>query len=158
MCGMWWPLTLTYIFKVIWPWLHNKIGFTWDPIWLSSMGNHEAAGVSSEHRRSSCSNSICYIRFILMCPVFTGDDVPWSRFLSSVAIVIPPPYSEVVGGVCILVTLRPSVRTATRVGSVVPTVLVGSFSYLYILSSNFRRCVTCKVSCKISKYEFLAIF
>ena len=33
--------------------------------------------------------------------------------------------------------------------SVVPTVLVGSISYLYMLSSNFRRCVACKVSCKI---------
>ena len=27
-----------------------------------------------------------------------------------------------------------------------------------ILSSNFRRCVTCKVSCEISKFEFLANF
>ena len=29
---------------------------TWDPIWLNGMGNHEAAGVSSERRRSSCSS------------------------------------------------------------------------------------------------------
>ena len=29
---------------------------TWDPIWLNSMGNHGAAGVSSERRRSSCSS------------------------------------------------------------------------------------------------------
>ena len=57
----------------------------------------------------------------------------------------------------ILVSLHPSVRPsvcpsfrpASRVRSVVPTVLVGSISYLYILSSNFRRCVACKVSCKI---------
>ena len=40
-----------------------------------------------------------------------------------------------------------------RVRSAAPTVLVGSISYLYILSSNFRRCVACKVSCKISKFE-----
>ena len=40
---------------------------------------------------------------------------------------------------------------ASRVRSVAPTVLVGSISYLYILSSNFRRCVVCKVSCKICK-------
>ena len=45
-----------------------------------------------------------------------------------------------------------SVRPASRVRSVAPTVLVGSISYLYILSSNFRRCVACKVSCKISKF------
>ena len=46
----------------------------------------------------------------------------------------------------------------SRVHSVAPTVLVQSISYLYLLSSNFRRCVVCKVSCKISKCEFLAIF
>ena len=33
------------------------IVLTWDPIWLNSVGNQEAAGVSSEHRRSSCSSS-----------------------------------------------------------------------------------------------------
>ena len=41
------------------------------------------------------------------------------------------------------------VRPSSRVHSVAPTVLVGCISYLYILSSNFRRCVECKVSCKI---------
>ena len=57
--------------------------------------------------------------------------------------------------ICLLVCL--SVHPASRVHSVVPTVLVGSISYLYILSSNFRRCVACKVSCKILNFEFLAI-
>ena len=70
-----------------------------------------------------------------------------------------PPHNEVVGG--ILVSFRPSicpsVRPASCVRSVAATVLVGSISYLYILSSNFRRCVACNVSCKISKFEFLAI-
>ena len=33
---------------------------TWDPTWLNSVGNHEAAGgVSSERRRSSCSSYFC---------------------------------------------------------------------------------------------------
>ena len=45
-------------------------------------------------------------------------------------------------------SVRPSVRPAFRVRSVAPTVLIGSISYLYILSSNCRRCVACKVSCK----------
>ena len=40
---------------------------------------------------------------------------------------------------------RPSVRPTSHVRFVAPTVLVGSFSYLYMLSSNFRRCVKCKV-------------
>ena len=77
----------------------------------------------------------------------------------------PPPHTtKLLGG--ILVSLPPSicpfvclsVRPASHVRSVVPTVLVGSISYLYILSSNFRKCAVCKVSCKISKFEFLAIF
>ena len=41
---------------------------------------------------------------------------------------------------------RPSrVRPASHVHSVAPTVLVGSISYLHILSSNSRRCVACQV-------------
>ena len=67
-------------------------------------------------------------------------------------------YNEVVGGVYWFHLVRPSVRPAFRVRSVAPTVLVGSISYLYILSSNFRRCVACIVYCKISKFELLAIF
>ena len=59
----------------------------------------------------------------------------------------------------ILVALRtsvcPSVRPASCVCSVAPTVLVWSISYLCILLSNLRRCVTCKVSCSILKFEFL---
>ena len=65
MCRMWWPLTLTYIFKVIWPWLWKScllcnvfssrsiIFFTWDPIVWVIMRRR---GVSSERRRSSCSS------------------------------------------------------------------------------------------------------
>ena len=70
------------------------------------------------------------------------------------------PTTKLLGG--ILVSLRPSVRPSVRpvscVHSVAPTVLVGLISYSYIISSNFRRCVACNVSCKISKFEFLAIF
>ena len=103
------------------------------------------------------------------------DDTGWSVHLGNpnlnvgtcdlevlhehVYFLLYPPHNEVVGG--ILVSLRPSVCPsvcpASRVRSVTPTVLVGSISYLYILSSNFR-CVPCKISCKISKFEFLAIF
>ena len=65
MCRMWWPLTLTYIFKVIWPWLWKScllcnvfssrsiIFLTWDPIVWVIMRRR---GVSSERRRSSCSS------------------------------------------------------------------------------------------------------
>ena len=74
-----------------------------------------------------------------------------------------PLHNEVVGGYIgftpsVRLSVHPSrVRPASRVRSVVPTVLVGSISYLYILS-NSRKCVACKVSCKISKFEFLAFF
>ena len=53
---------------------------------------------------------------------------------------------------------RPSVRPASRVCSVAPIFLVGFTSYLCILSSNFKRCAVYRVSCKFSKFEFLAIF
>ena len=73
-----------------------------------------------------------------------------------------PPTQQSCWGVYWFHSVRPfvclSVRPASRVRSVAPTVLVGSISYLYILSSSFRRCVVCKLSCKISRFEFLAIF
>ena len=71
-----------------------------------------------------------------------------------------PPTTKLLGGISVSLrpSVRPSVRPASRVRSVAPAVLVGSISYLYILSSNFRRCVVCKVLCKILKFEFLAIF
>ena len=47
-------------------------------------------------------------------------------------------------------SVRPSVHPASRVHSVAPTVLVGSISYLCIVSSNCSRCAVCKASCKIS--------
>ena len=73
-----------------------------------------------------------------------------------------PSHSEVVGGV-ILVSLRPSVRPFVRPSvphpvSVASTVLIGTISYLYILSSDFRGCVACKVHCQIKQFEFLAFF
>ena len=64
-----------------------------------------------------------------------------------------PPPNKVVWGVywfhSVRLSVRPCVRPASCVRSVASTVLVGSISYLYILSSNFRMCVGCKVSCKI---------
>ena len=72
-------------------------------------------------------------------------------------------HNKVVGGYIAFTpsihpSICPSIRPTSRVRSVVPTVLVGSISYLYILSSNFRRCDACKVACKILKLKFLAVF
>ena len=58
MCLMWWPLTLTYIFKVIRPWLWKScplcnVGIQYDSIVWVIMRRR---GVSLERRRSSCSS------------------------------------------------------------------------------------------------------
>ena len=52
----------------------------------------------------------------------------------------------------------PSVCPASHVRSVAPTILVGSISYLYILSSNFRSCGACKVFGKLQNLNFRQLF
>ena len=103
-----------------------------------------------------------------VCVYFWLECSPFgvTGMLCEVFLIIPPPppprTTKLLGvywfhSIC--PSVRPSrVRPAFHVSSVAPTVLVGSISYLYILSNNFRRCVACNVSCKISKFEFLAIF
>ena len=80
-------------------------------------------------------------------------------------IIIPPTSTKLKGGytgntlsVCpsVCPSVRPSVRLSVcgqnRVRSVSSTILIGSISYLHILSSNQRRCVTCNASFKILKF------
>ena len=64
--------------------------------------------------------------------------------------LIIPPHNEVVEG---YICFTPSVSPTSRVCSVAPTVLDGSISYLYLLSSRFA---VSKLFRKISKFEFLA--
>ena len=63
-----------------------------------------------------------------------------------------PSHNELVRGVywfhSVRLSICLSIRPTSRVCSVALTVLVGSISYLYILSSNFRRCVACKFVAK----------
>ena len=69
-----------------------------------------------------------------------------------------PRTTKLLGG--ILVSLPPSVRPS-RIPCplcVAATVLIGSISYLYILSSNFRGCVTCKVLAKFQNLNFWQFF
>ena len=54
--------------------------------------------------------------------------------------------------------VRLSVCGQNRVRSVSSTILIGSISYLHILSSNFRRCVACNARFKIQKFEILSNF
>ena len=80
---------------------------------------------------------------------------------------IPPASTKLKGGYTgITLSVCPSVRLSVRlsvcgqnrVRSVSSTILMGSISYLHILSSNFRRCVACNARCKIQKFEILVNF
>ena len=79
------------------------------------------------------------------------------------SIFIPPASTKLIGGYTgITLSVCPSVRLSVcgqnRVCSVSSRILIGSISYLHILSSNFRRCVACNAHFKIQKFEILAIF
>ena len=62
-----------------------------------------------------------------------------------------PRFNEVDRGVYWYHLVRLSVCGQNRVRSVSSTILIGSISYLHILSSNFRRCVACNAHFKIKK-------
>ena len=89
----------------------------------------------------------------------------WKSLMTFTSILLYSPHNKVVAGyIGFTQSVRLSVRPSTC-PSQIPrplcndyTVLVGSISYLYILSSKFRRCVRCKITCKVLKFEFLAIF
>ena len=67
-----------------------------------------------------------------------------------------PRLNEVERGLYWFHLVRLSVCGQNRVRSVSSTILIGSISYLHILSSNFRKCVACNVCFKIKKCEILA--
>ena len=69
-----------------------------------------------------------------------------------------PRFNEVERGVYWYHLVRLSVCGQNRVRSVSSTILIGSISYLHILSSNFRRCVVCNICFNIQKFEILANF
>ena len=99
-------------------------------------------------------------KFVLHCTkvFFLTPVQPWFSFVTF-ALFLFPPHNEVVEGyIGFTPSVRLSVRPAFRVHSVVPTVLVWSISYLYILSSNFRRCVVCNVIAKFQNLNFWQIF
>ena len=77
-----------------------------------------------------------------------------NRYMASISILIISPLNEVEGEYWFHI-VRLSVCGQNRVHSVSSTVLAGSISYLHTLSSNFRRCVACKVVFKIKKIEVL---
>ena len=72
-------------------------------------------------------------------------------------IIIFPPASKLKEGFTGFTPVRLSVCGQNRVRSVSSTILIGSISYLHIISSNFRRCVACKVCFKTQKGKILQI-
>ena len=68
-----------------------------------------------------------------------------------------PCFNEVKRGVFWFHLVSLFVFGLNRVQSVSSTILVRSISYLHILSSNFRKCVVCKVYFKIRKCEIWQI-
>ena len=66
-----------------------------------------------------------------------------------------PRFNEVERGVYWFHLVCLSICGQNRFRSVSSTILIGSISYLHILSSNFRRCVACNVCFKIQKLEIL---
>ena len=111
---------------------------------------------------TACIVIVCAISvYLSLClPVLTSQ---WVMLYMPKYLCIwlyPPLQRSWKGG--ILVSPCPSVRLSVcgqnRVRSVSSTILIGSISYLHILSSNFRRCVACNARFKIQKFESLAIF
>ena len=68
-------------------------------------------------------------------------------------IIIPPASTKLKEGFTgfTLSVCKMSICGQNRVSSVSSTILIGSISYLHILSSNFRRCVSCNVCVQNSK-------
>ena len=93
---------------------------------------------------------IAWHPFLVPCPV--------DKFLH----LIIPPTSTKLKAPGILVSPCRSVRLSicgqNRVRSVSSTILIGSISYLHILSTNFRRCVACNAHFRIQKFEILTNF
>ena len=76
----------------------------------------------------------------------------------SPSLYLYPRFNEVERGVYWYHLVCLSVCGQNRVRSVSSTILIGSISYLHILSSNFRRCVACNAGFKIQKFKILVNF
>ena len=70
---------------------------------------------------------------------------------------VMPPNNEIYWFHSVCLTVCLSVRPASHVCSVVTTVLVGSILYYKSYQATSEEGVACKVSCKISKFEFFKI-
>ena len=121
-----------------------------------------------------CFNGPCFTGTHYKCCIQLGNfpniqHYHWHNAYNECMIILPAQGSGR-GSISFIPSVRPSiclsVRPTSCVHSVASTVLVGSISYLYILSSNFRMCVmyqflarfrnlTFSQFCKISKFDFV---
>ena len=85
--------------------------------------------------------------------VFNDKSSQWVPSLFCVTFLSYTPLQQSWKGVYWFHLVRLSICRQNRVCSVSSTIFIGSISYLHILSSNFRRCVTCF---KIQQYEIVA--
>ena len=116
MCRMWWPLTLTYTFKVIRPWHIFEIwifGQFWKifglDLWIKKSTVLDGFFPYLAQMITSMRGCVAY-----------NDPWPWP--ISSRSF---------------------SLNLENRVRSVVSTVLDGFFPYLIQMITSMRRCVTC---------------
>ena len=82
------------------------------------------------------------------------DTVYWPIYAGLHEFIIPPASTKLKGG---YTGFTLSVCGQNGVRSVSSTILIRSFLYLHILSSNFRRCVACNVCFKIKHLKFWRI-
>ena len=97
----------------------------------------------------------CIAKFWFFCLLLTWT-ICWTIILPSASTKLKGGYTGITSSVCPSVHL--SVYGQNRVRSVSPRILIGSISYVHILSSNFRRWVSCNVRFKIQQFEILANF
>ena len=179
--GIWWIILLWWLLteKILINHTHNC--FVTVTIWQAYMVCHcgdcaESAGVGSSVCCQVSSIEIFFFMSMIHDAWFGSLIMPPIKYVSELkdkhwteetlqsslswSLLYPPLQRSWKGG--ILVSPRPSVRLSicgqNRVRSVSSTILIGSISYLHILSSNFRRCVACNARFKIQKFEILANF
>ena len=96
---------------------------------------------------------ICVMIRLVSKSMYPFHPILYTRYILN--LIIPPASTKLKGG--ILVSPCPSVCLSVcgqnRVRSVSSTILIGSISYLHILSSNLRRCVACNAHFKIQKFK-----
>ena len=152
MCCMWWPLTLTYIFKVIRPWLRNYVrsvastvldGFLW---YLAQIITSIRGCVA------------CYVIFKIWKYEFLANfeifrPWPWKK-KSAVLDGFFPYLSQMITSMrgCVpyndlwpwpISSRSFGLGLENRVRSVASTVPDGFFPYLVQMITSMRRCVAC---------------